>query len=298
MLMLPHGKNGRELENQGPQDRHVPRNGRNRALDLSVIVVSHGHGAVLEDCLRSLPNALAGLCAEVIVVDNLGTDAGAAAAVNGHDRTTLYRSPRPQGLSQNINQAARKASGRYLLLLNPDTVFRSGSLSDAIRFMEGEPRAGVVGCRLLSEDGTLQHSYRRFPTAAVVLARGLGADRWKRRPRFYRDRLMEGVRLEDTTEVDWVFGAFLLVRFDRFLALGGMDERFRLYYEDVDLCYRFRQRGWRTFYFPGVSVVHQHARSSAAKPLGQAWRWHLRSACRFFWKHGYIFHPPPGGPET
>ena len=102
-----------------------------------------------------------------------------------------------------------------------------------------------------------------------------GADRWKQRPRFYRYRLMEGERFEDTTEVNWVFGAFLLVRFDRFLALGGMDERFRLYYEDVDLCYRFRQRGWRTFYFPAVTVVHQHARSSAAKPFGQAWRWHL-----------------------
>ena len=232
------------------------------------------------------------------MVDNLGTDAVAAAAVNENDRTYLYRSPRPQGLSRNINQAARKAAGRYLLLLNPDTVFQSGYLSDAIRFMEGEPRAGIVGCRLLSEDGTLQHSYRRFPTAAVVLARGLGADRWKQRPRFYRYRLMEGERFEDTTEVHWVFGAFLLVRFDRFLALGGMDERFRLYYEDVDLCYRFRQRGWRTFYFPAVTVVHQHARSSAAKPFGQAWRWHLWSACRFFWKHGYIFHPTLGGPES
>jgi len=298
MLMMRHGRNGRELESQSRQDRHVPWNGRDRAFDLSVIVVSHGHGVVLGDCLRSLPKALAGLRAEVIVVDNLGTDAGAAAAVNGHDRTTLYRSPRPQGLSRNINQAARKALGRYLLLLNPDTVFQSGSLSDAIRFMEDEPRAGVVGCRLVSEDGSLQHSYRRFPTAPVVLARGLGADRWKRRPRFYRYRLMEGEQFEGITEVDWVFGAFLLVRFDRFLALGGMDERFRLYYEDVDLCYRFRQRGWSTFYFPSVTVVHQHARSSAATPLGQAWRWHLRSACRFFWNHGYIFQPAPGGSET
>jgi hypothetical protein len=106
---------------------------------------------------------------------------------------------------------------------------------------------------------------------------------------------MEGIRFEDIAEVDWVFGAFMLTRRDRFLAVGGMDEQFYLYYEDVDLCYRFRQRGWRTFYFPNVTVVHRHARSSASKPLGQAWRWHLRSACRFFWKHGYAFRPAIGG---
>jgi GT2 family glycosyltransferase len=277
-------------------DEHLSiREGFDRAVDLSAIIVSHGHGTILQGCLRSLVRALDGLCGEVVVVDNLHTDAMAAAAVDEHDRVHLQRNPRPQGLSQNINQAARSAAGRYLLLLNPDTVFESGYLSDAIRFMEEEPRAGIVGCRLLSADGALQQSYRRFPTASVVLARGLGADHWGRRPRFYRYRLMEGETLEGIAEVDWVFGAFMLTRRERFLAVGGMDEHFRLYYEDVDLCYRFRQRGWRTFYFPGVTVVHQHARSSAAKPLGQAWRWHLKSACRFFWKHGYAFRPAVGG---
>jgi hypothetical protein len=276
----------------------APGSQKARDLDLSVIVVSHGHGQIVHDCLASLPSALAGLSAEVIVVDNLGSDGSLTAAINGNERVMLQRSLRPQGLSSNINQAVRASSGRYLLQLNPDTVFHSGRLLDAIRFMEEESRAGVVGCRLLSVDGTLQRSYRRFPTAPVVLARGLGADRWGYRPPFYRYRLMEDAQFERPAEVDWVFGAFLLFRFDRFLAVGGMDEEYRLYYEDVDLCYRFRQRGWRTFYYPQLTVVHQHARSSAAVPFGQSWRWHLRSACRFFWKHGYAFRPTPGHRES
>jgi GT2 family glycosyltransferase len=179
-----------------------------------------------------------------------------------------------------------------LLFLNPDTAYQSGSLSGALDYMDKTRQTAVMGCRLLNSDGTTQQSFRRFPTTAVILARGLGADRWSRRPGFYEQRMMAGHVLDEPTEVDWVFGAFMLARRAHFGAVGGMDVGYRLYYEDVDLCFRLRQRGFRTVYYPALVFLHHHARTSARRPFGRLWRWHLRSAFRFLTKHGFSVRSP------
>ena len=263
-----------------------------RTLGLSVIIVSHGHEALLHDCVGSLEAAFAGLTAEVILVDNLGTSDIAAAVGEHKVRLHIQTNQRPQGFAQNANQAVHSSAGRYVLLLNPDTVFLSGRLADAIAFMDTEPSAGLVGCKLLNPGGSVQTNYRRFPTIPVVVARGCHADGWRYRPKFYRHYLMEGERLETVTAVDWVFGAFMLIRRADFDAIGGMDERFYLYYEDVDLCYRLRQKGLKTYYFPMIAMLHYHQRTSAARPLGMNWRYHVQSVCRYFWKHRYGLRPP------
>jgi GT2 family glycosyltransferase len=265
--------------------------------DLSVIVVSHGHDAFLGPCVTSLVPALGGLRAELIVVDNLGD---ARLGIDGTGWTGGARvlgNRQPQGFAANANQAMRAARGRHALLLNPDTVLRSGRMVDALRFMLAHPDVGILGGRLVNPDGSVQSSYRRFPTVPVVLARGLGADRWTHQPAFYRHRLMRDQMLTGVADVDWVYGAFMLLERERFLALGGMDERFFLYYEDVDLCYRYRRAGLRTCYFPGIEVMHHHARTSASHPFGSHWRWHVASAFRFFRKHGYVWHPRAGRGE-
>lgn len=263
-----------------------------RATDLSVIVVSHGHGEFLKDCIGSLARGLDGLAAEVLLVDNLGGTPEAALS-SPPCPVRAQANPRPQGLARNTNQAARAAAGRYLLLLNPDTEFLSGSLAQAIRFLESNPAAGLLGCRLLNLDGSVQQSYRRFPTVPFALARGLAADRWPYRPRFYRRGLMEGERLDTPTPVDWVLGAFMLMRSADLFAIGAMDEGFHLYYEDVDLCYRLRQRGLATYYWPDVRVRHLWKRASAGAALGRHRMWHVQSLCRYFWKHGYMLRPRP-----
>jgi GT2 family glycosyltransferase len=145
---------------------------------------------------------------------------------------------------------------------------------------------------LVNADGSFQQNYRRFPTLPVIVSRALGADHWPWRPRFYRWRMMQGVEFKCPTPVDWVFGAFMLVRRDCFTAVGGMDAGFNLYYEDVDLCYRLRERGLRTVYYPELQFTHHHMRTSARRPLGQAWRWHVHSAYRILRKHRYLLHPP------
>jgi GT2 family glycosyltransferase len=270
------------------------------SVDVSVIIVSHGHERFLGKCLASLEKGLIGLGAEAVLVDNLGTNGFMAAAGDPIFPIRIQINDRRQSLARNTNQAVGAASGRYVLLLNPDTMFLQGSLREAINFMEEEPRVGLVGCKLLNPDGTVQRNYRRFPIVPVVVARGLGADGWARRPALYRWYMMEGQLFDAPTEVDWVYGAFALLRREVFLEIGGFDERFHLYYEDVDLCYRLRSRGLKTFYFPGIELLHHHARASAVRPLGQKWRWHVCSAWQYFLKHRYAFRPTlngAGGPQ-
>ena len=252
------------------------------APDLSVLIVSHGHEDVLPACVRSLQGALNGLAAEIIVIDNLA--AGRLAASGSDLPVRLFDNPEPMGFAANVNKAARASRGRHLLILNPDTEHASGALADAMAFLESRPQIGILGCRLLNGDGSPQQSYRQFPTLGVFLARGLGADSWPWQPEFYRRRMMAEVAPDGPHPVDWIFGAFMLVRRADFERLGGMDERFRLYYEDVDLCWRARRAGLATYVDPGMVFVHAHRRESAKKPFGQTWRWHGRSAARYFWK--------------
>ena len=264
------------------------------SLDLSIIIVSHGHEHFLHDCVHSLPQALLDLQAEVILVDNLGADRLPGVIGQAELPVTFWANRSPQGFAQNMNQAARHSHGRYLLLLNPDTCLLSGSLADALAFMERDRTVGVVGCKLVNPDGSLQVNYRRFPTLPAIITRGLYTEKWLRLPQFYRQYLMVNERFDSLTPVDWVLGAFMLVSKQHFEMVGGMDERFFLYYEDIDLCYRLRQRGLNTYYFPGIEVMHHHLRTSAANPLGPHWRWHVQSVCRYFWKHQYLFRPWTG----
>ncbi|MCO5123550.1 MAG: glycosyltransferase family 2 protein [Rhizobacter sp.] len=257
-----------------------------RDLDLSVLIVSHGHDEFLPACVASVARALAadGVRAEILLLDNIAP----------RDLTPLpdtlpvvlgrRTNDRPQGLSANVNRLAAAARGRRVLMLNPDTEFLGGSFGDALAYMDAHPGVGVLGARLVYPDGTLQPSYRQFPSPPQLLARGLGADNWPWQPRFYRQRMMAEVALDRPTEVDWLFGAFMLFDAESLHRLGGFDEGFRLYYEDVDICRRFRRAGLSTVYFPALRFTHKHMRASAKRPFSQMWRWHVASALRYFAK--------------
>lgn len=250
------------------------------APDLSVIVVSHGHEAMLPRCLASLGPALDGISAELLVVDNL--PGGRAAEALAGSPARVIRNAVPAGFSANLNRGAAATTGRHLLFLNPDTEHRAGRLADAIHLLGEQPEVGLLGCTLLGEDGAPQQSFRRFPSPAVPIARGFGADRWPWRPDWYERAMMATATRSDAPfPVDWVFGAFLLMRRGDFARIGGMDEGYRLYYEDVDLAWRLRRAGLATWVFPGLRFLHAHQRSSAKRPFSRAWRWHVGSALRY-----------------
>ncbi len=272
-------------------------------LDISVIVVSHGHEALLPACLASLGPALEGVSAEILLVDNLPRGGLAPALTNLPVPVRVFENAQPRGLSANVNLAAAEARGAHLLILNPDTEHRAGSLAEALRFLAAHSAIGLLGCTLLNLDGSPQQNVRRFPNPAFVLARWLGASHWPWQPSFYRRGLMEGELGTAPQPVDWVFGAAMLLPRAAFRQVGGMDERYRLYYEDVDLAWRLRQAGWQTWMFQPLCFVHAHQRTSARRPFSAAWRWHVRSGLRFLWRsraHWALGRnaPPPHRPPV
>ena len=261
--------------------------------ELSVVVISHRHEALLPRCIGSLAPALAGIATEIVVIDNL--QAGGAAAALADLPARVVANATPVGFAANVNRGAAETNGRHLLFLNPDTEYSAGRLAEAIAFLEDRPEVGLLGCTLLDEDGTPQQNFRRFPSPAIPLARGLGAERWPWQPAWYRRGMMDGVRGDAPFPVDWIFGAFLLMRRADFTRVGGMDCGYRLYYEDVDLAWRLRRAGLATWVFPALRFIHDHQRSSARRPFSQAWRWHVRSAFRYFTRTIGRSLPPPSG---
>lgn len=261
-------------------------------MELSVLIVSHGHQAEVAACLRSLPAAMEGLETETIVVDNLGSPGFLDEIGGPRPGLDILSNAVRKGFGANMNAAARAAKGRHLLILNPDTEHCAGRLSEAIAFLEASPQVAILAARLVNPDGTDQRNFRRFPTLPVALMRGLGADGWPWRPGFYRRRMLEDLPLNGPVTVDWVFGSFMLMRRADFEALDGFDERYFMYYEDVDLCLRARRRGLASAVYPGLTFIHRHHRTSAAELFGFHRRMHLTSLFTYLHRSRYIFTPP------
>ena len=269
--------------------------------DVSVLIVSHGHGAMVRECLQSLPGCMEGLTWETIVVDNLGEPSFREQIGNPDGNFTLITNRERLGFGANTNRAARQARGRILLILNPDTLWHSGALADAIEYLEADPARGIVAALLLNRDLSVQGNYRAFTSLPFVFLRGIGADGWRRQPRLYTEGKLEQLSLEAPAEVDWVYGSFMLIRRATFEAAGGFDEGFFMYYEDVDLCYRLRKAGLRTVIFPRLRFIHDHQRTSSEKPFSSYRLVHLKSVLRYLWKTGAWFGKParssfPSGP--
>lgn len=271
-----------------------PQVGTEVQPDLSILIVSHGHADLVRACLASLNDAaLAGLTCEIIVTDNLA-EPGFLASIGG---------PRPDmalrvndvrlGFGANMNRAAAQARGRVLLLLNPDTAYHQGQIAAAVAWLEADTTRGMVAARLLNADMTEQRNFRHFPTMAVTILRGLHAERWAWRPRFYRDSLLEMTVIDAPTKVDWVYGSFMLIRASTFRAMGGFDEGYFMYYEDVDLCHRLGRAGLGCYVYPQLSFLHHHLRTSAQTGSGSSYRkHHIQSFLRYLKRsHAYFASP-------
>ena len=228
-----------------------------RTPDVSVVVVAYRSRELVRSCLRSL-RAQLGLVTQVIVVDNASGDGTVAMIEREFPEVVLLASPTNDGFAHATNRGLARADGRTVLLLNPDTELRSPDvLRGAVAELDRRPEVGMLGCRLVQRDGSLDHACKRgFPTPASSLAYFTGLARW--RPADPRLAHYTAGHLADDEEhvVDAVNGAFMLVRRAALRDVGLLDESFWMYMEDLDWCYRFKQRGWPVLYWPGVEVVH------------------------------------------
>lgn len=241
-----------------------------RALDVSVIIVSYNSADDLPGCLESLTADLDGLSAEVVVVDNASRDATVELLRRDWPQVTLLASPHNEGFARAANRGVAASTGRCILLLNPDTVVRAGAVAALLRAAAARPYAGIYGGRTVDRHGRLDpRSCWGAPTlwSTACFALGLSSLR-KRSPLFDPESL--GSWLRDTErEVDVVTGCLLLARRDAWDELGGFDERYFMYGEDVDLSVRAARSGWRPVIVPAAEVVH-HVGASSASSLAKS----------------------------
>jgi hypothetical protein len=227
--------------------------------DLSIIIVSWNTRELLRGCLASLAATLPPLTAEIIVVDNASSDGTAAMVAADFPTVRLIVNPTNRGFAAANNQGLAVATGRDILYLNPDTAVLPGSIQQSLAYLHAHPGAGAVGVRLLNGDGSLQPSWRRFYSFWGTLLDNKLTARLLRRP---QGSLLTGLPAEPTA-VDWLIGAFLLVRRAALASIGGgFDERFFVFGEEIDLQYRLRRAGWTIVFLPEPAIVHYGGQSS------------------------------------
>lgn len=231
-------------------------------FDLSIVIVSYNVRDLLAECLRSLQSAASNLSLQVFVVDNASRDGSAEMVRADFAGVTLVANLDNRGFAAANNQALACATGRYWLLLNPDTEIRAGALETLVAFMGEHPRAGVCGPRLVYGDGTLQHSAFGFPSLAQVYL-DLFPSNWRLAEsrlngRYPRSWYARGVPFP----IDHPLGACLMVRAEAVAQVGLLDEGYFIYAEEVDWCMRFKRAGWEIWCVPAAEIVHHEARST------------------------------------
>lgn len=259
-------------------------------VDLSVIIVSWNVRDLLDKCLDSLRQAqtTAGnaLSLEIIVVDSASDDGSAALALEKYPSVALLPQRENIGFTRGNNIGLNHARGDYLLLLNPDTEVSSGALGKMIDFMNGHPQVGLLGPHTLNSDGSHQSTRRRFPTLLTGIFESTWLASWAP-PWVERRYRMLDTCDNEILEADWAQGSALMLRREVYDAIGGLDEGYVMYSEELDYCRRAKSAGWRVCYHGGAIITHHGGKSS--EQAGALKQIHFQSSkLRYFRKHhGY-----------
>jgi N-acetylglucosaminyl-diphospho-decaprenol L-rhamnosyltransferase len=241
---------------------------------VSVVVVTYNALPLLERSLESVQGY------ETVVVDHGSTDGTVELARERFPDAKLIEQEN-LGFGAGMNTGMRAASGDYFLLLNADAWVVNDAVERLVAFAEDHPDAAVVGPKLLNPDGTLQRSVRGFPTTWRIATEYLFLRKVAPRSRALNAFYGAGFDHESVREAEFLGGACLLVRREAFEQVGGFDEAFFMMSEEVDWCYRFREAGWKVFFYPGAEVVH--VLTSSVNPA--MFRHLVRGHLRFLWKH-------------
>jgi N-acetylglucosaminyl-diphospho-decaprenol L-rhamnosyltransferase len=258
-------------------------------MKLSILIVNYNSGALTHSCLESLLKHGLPKAHEIIVVDNASRDDSVAWLRSDWPEITVIANPTNLGLAAAVNQGLAIARGEYVLLLNPDIIAFPGAVEKLIAFMDTHPRAGMAGGKLRSPNGKLQHSAFRFYRPSTIVYRRTWLGSTKRGQAEIDRFLMKDFDHEHVRPVEWLMGSCYILRAAAEREVGGMDERFFLYFEDVDWCRRFWEKGWQVLYVPDAEFSHFHQRQSRSHPFGIITNWttreHIRSAIKYFMKY-------------
>ena len=228
--------------------------------NLSIIIVSWNVRELLENCLRSvLAQGEIGL--QIIVVESASSDGSQEMVAAQFPEVELIACSENVGFPKGNNIGLEKANGRYILLLNPDTVIHENALATMMTYLQENPKAGVVGAQLLNADGSVQSSRRRLPTMWTAIFESTWLQPYAPQPlldHYYAQDVPDG----ETAVVDWLMGACLMLRREVVSQVGGLDEAYFMYSEELDYCRRIQQAGWQVVYYPQAQVTHLSGKSS------------------------------------
>lgn len=239
-------------------------------MDISVVIVNYNVRAFLNNALVSLQKALEGYSAEVFVVDNASDDGSVELVRREFPWVTLIANAQNAGFAKANNQALRQATGDYLLLINPDTLVQEETFDRLIEFFRSHPDAGMVGCKILNPDGTLQLPCRRsFPTPWTAFTKTFGLSTLFPKSRLFARYNLTYLDPDDTYEVDAISGSFMMISRETYERIGGLDETFFMYGEDLDWCYRVQASGKKVYYVPTTSIIHYKGESTKRSDIDE-----------------------------
>jgi GT2 family glycosyltransferase len=254
-------------------------------MDISFIIVNYNTKKLTLDCIQSIYQSKISCQFEIILVDNHSSDGTLDDVSIKYPSVKLISNKENFGFSKANNQGIKLSKGRYILLLNSDTIVKNGAIDTMVGFMDGHLDIGASGCKVVLPDGSLDKACHRgfpTPTASFYYISGL-ARRYPKNAK-YNSYHLGHLNMNEVHEIDCLVGAFMLVRREAISQVGLLDETFFMYGEDIDWCYRIKKAGWKIYYYPHVEIIHYKGASSRKKPFKIVYEFH-RAMYLFHRKH-------------
>ncbi len=239
-------------------------------MDLSVIIVNYNVRQFLENTLTSLLRAMEGVEGEVFVVDNASDDGSVEMVKTKFPRVCLIQNRENVGFARANNLALKRATGKHLLLINPDTIVQEDTIKVMLKFFRETHDAGLAGCKILNPDGTFQLPCRRsFPTPWVAFTKIFGLSALFPKSKLFGKYNLTYLSPDETYDVDAVSGSFMMITRNAYERVGGLDETFFMYGEDLDWCYRIAQSGFKVYYVHSTQIIHFKGESTRRSDLDE-----------------------------
>lgn len=254
-------------------------------MDISIIIVNYNTKDLLKQTINSVINSTHGIDYEIIVVDNASKDGSIEMVKEQFPGILLIDNNKNLGYAKANNMGIKKAKGRYILLLNSDTVVLENCLKDCAMYMDENKDIGALGCRVELLNGELDRACKRgFPTPQASLYYMLKLDKLYPNSKRFGQYNLTYLCNDEINEVDVLVGAFMMVRNEAILKVGLLDEKFFMYGEDIDWCYRIKEAGYKNIYYPKTKIIHYKGATSKKRRFMTIYEFH-RSMYLFYNKH-------------
>ena len=235
-------------------------------MDVSIIIVAWNVRELLHNCLKSVYEQTRGIEFEVMYVDNASKDGSVGMVKKEFPQVKIIQNEKNEGFIKANNQGIEVSKGRYVLLLNSDTIVLDNAIAKTVNFADKHPEAAVVGCKVLNPDGTLRRACFMYPSVLNMVLSATYLSRIFPKSKFFGRERMTWWDFNDVREVETVSGCFSLVRKKAIRQVGLIDEAYFVYGDDPDWCYRFKKYGWKILFTPEPEIIHYAGQTTKHKP--------------------------------